>query len=207
MSIAAPRVAIVSVILVLFGTGCGPRTTSIRYAPSGIGALPQLEPVAVYRLADKRDEEPKRIGGVYGGYRNLLNRIYAEEDAAVIVTRALAEGLKARGFPVTMRLDESYLPRFSRPDTRITITGELRAFWTEAFYTNKAECAVLLQVYEVATGRKLWEKLYEAEESEGLGGGVFASIDNLREMLTRQLSKVIGNVANDPELLSHAGRL
>jgi hypothetical protein len=123
-----------------------------------------------------------------------------------VVSRALADGLKARGFQVIAATGETYLPRVSRAAARVAIAGELKEFWTEAFYTNKAECKVQLQLYDMATGRKLWEKEYAARDSEGLGGGAFASLDGLRDRLVRQLAQVITEVVNDPELFSQVGR-
>lgn len=197
---------VVTLALVGLG-GCGPKTLSVRYTASGITPLPQLLPVAVYQLVDKRGEdEPTRIGGVYGGYRNLLNRLYGDEPAAVTVTRALADGLKARGFPVIDMTTARFDPAATRAQVRVVVSGEVREFWTEAFYTNQAKCSMLLQLYETATGRKLWEKEYAEKFSGGLSGGVFASSDDLRDNLARLLSKVVERAVNDPDLVAQVGR-
>jgi hypothetical protein len=63
-------------------SGCGARTIPISYGAAGITPLPDLEPLAVYMLVDRRGEEPTRIGGIYGGFKNTLNRLYSDQPAA-----------------------------------------------------------------------------------------------------------------------------
>lgn len=65
----------------------------------------------------------------------------------------------------------------------MALTGEVRKFWTQHFYVYTAECRVLLQAYEVASGRKLWEKEYAKKNSEDFFRSLFLSEDTLRDNL------------------------
>jgi hypothetical protein len=203
------RLLVVSLTALALAGCIRPEPLAIPYSPSGIARLTNLEAVAVYRLADKRNEEPTRIGGMYGMFRETVARIYGEEPAATTATRALAGALTARGFEIVALMSDVYLPRISEPPTRVAITGELRRLWSERHWSYEAECALLVQVYEVRSGQKLWEKEYRARRTEGMPVlPTFPStqVEAVRRLLIEQLSRVVRDAATDPELLSHAGR-
>lgn len=185
---------VVGVIIASAMTGCGPQTLS--YVPKDITALPNLDPVAVYLFVDTRGKEERRIGTRFfqGRVMRKADPIYVSEPVAVAVTRAFADGLKARGFRVVDLTRTPFAAGQPAAAARIGVSGEITRFWEETHATAGvgatwevlAECAVVLHAYEAATGRRLWEKTY-SQAVEGLAN--------------KALAQTVKAALNDPELI------
>jgi hypothetical protein len=155
--------------------------------------------VAVYLFVDTRGQEERRIGTAFfrGRVMQKADPIYASEPVAVAVTRAFADGLRARGFPVVNMTATSFADRASTADAGVAVSGEITRFWEESFATTgvgatiefRAECAVALQAYETATGRRRWEQTYwqvGSNVNAALARTVTAALNDTE--LIRQLS-------------------
>lgn len=153
--------------LVLAGCG-GPITITDWYSPPKITPLAGLEPVAVYLFTDNRQEEDSVVGrSVFHDLRHTHTTIiYGSEPVAVTLTRAFADGLKARGFPVIGVTDTRFDLVKSKPNALVAVSGdilELSYEKEEAIFGNErgyARCRVALRAYDTSTATKFWEKEY-----------------------------------------------
>src|SRR5574341_544643 len=149
--------ALVSTIVAL-SVGCATQPLRLQdwYSPPHVTPLPHLKAVAGYPFTEKRESPYDEVGEVAG------TKIKASEPVAVSVSRAFADGLRARGFPVVEPTGSDPSPE-SRSDARVAVSGEVQEFWYRADWHREAGCKVRLQVSEVATGRKLWQKVYSTQ--------------------------------------------
>ncbi len=187
--------------------GCGPIPRPFElgfYRPMNVSRLTEpLPSVAVYLFSDERGKpynwylEHASISGHSGvGYTTEL--------VASGVTRAVIEGLRARGFHVVDMTPTTYPPGPSAAvtDTRLAITGRVlecgaRIVRSGLFtYDQRVGTRITVEAYEVTSGRKLWEKEY----SKVWEGGILP--DNHRRLLTRSLAHVVEQAVSDPDLLS-----
>jgi hypothetical protein len=195
-------------------TGCVSWTV-VRYDPAGIEPLgpPAPEPLTLYLFEDHRQvqrKEPprsgypartRRVGGSRVGEvlrlaksTSLARSIHGQEATAVTVTRAFAEGLTIRGFSIIDRTPEEFVPGQSKPSTRFALSGEVGMLW--GWYDNdrsgSVNCWVTLRLYDAPSGTVIWEKTYGDSE------GAPSSVDEIGEGLSRVLSRVVREAANDP---------
>jgi hypothetical protein len=189
---------IVVAVCGLVTAGCGPR--AISYVPRGITPLPALDPLAVYMFVDKRGVEERRIGTSFfqGQALQETDPTLVSEPVVVTVTRAFAHGLKARGFPVVDRTSAPFVASQARVEAPVAVSGEIVRFWEQRVTTSgvggrmesHAECAVLLQAYETASGRPLWDKIYW----------------RAGQTVDGALARTIAAALDDPELIERLGR-
>jgi len=154
-------------MIAVFSGGCATRPLRLQdsYSPPHITSLPNLGAVAIYSFTDRRETGERAVGSnVFRG--GTGKNITSSESVAVSVRRAFAEGLRARGFPV-VELTGRDLPLESQPGVVVVVSGEIQEFWAtwsvgrhRGDWQRDASCKVRLLVSELATGRKLWEKVY-----------------------------------------------
>jgi hypothetical protein len=201
-SIPIPRHLVALVVLVAgLGAGCGPVqpfAPGFYRAPSTTRLSPPPEPVTVYRFADnRRVDDPAQISRYVGpGVRFHYS---ATEPVAVGVTRAFVEGLKARGFPV-LETPVPFRPGESSPTSRLAITGIILEFESVVVrtglttYDHRVACSIVLQVFDISTGRKLWEKSYSRSGDDVWYRGA--------RFFAKALAEIVEGAVNDESLVT-----
>jgi hypothetical protein len=189
------RRALLGGLIAVTATACGPQTRTLVYTPKDITLLAQLPPVAIYRLVDKRGEEERRIGThvFRGRYTSSRELVYATEPVATTVTRAFADAVRARGFPVRDLTAMTFSASPPGSDAHVSVTGEVIRFWMESLATSglfgtlrfRAECGLVLYAHDTATGRRFWERAYSHEDED----------------ITRALAGTVSKAVNDPEFI------
>jgi hypothetical protein len=167
--------------------------TDIRFDLTGIDALSELEPVALYRFRDTRDHRSPGYAAAVGesmrpersGRRYLVSFLYSRGPVAELVTRAFGTGLQVRGFTVVDRTAEHFVIGQSTPPTRLAISGEIDSFWGS--YNLSAESGnvyswIMVRIHDGATGQEMWKDSFEAIEA-----GAVKSFDELPSVLGQAL--------------------
>jgi hypothetical protein len=191
------RNVVIVTMIGLAATGCGPLTLS--YLPTDITRLSGLGSLAVYSFVDARGTDDRRIGTAFfqGQILRRADPVHVSEPVAVAVTRAFADGLSARGFRILDMTGAPFAAGHPRPDTPVALSGEILRLWQESVTTSgvggtleyRAECAVLLQAYETASGTRFWDKVYWQGDSTA----------------SRALARTVTAALNDPELIERLG--
>ena len=162
-----------------------------------------VEPVVVYLFTDKREApHPRAIGFIAMHGRPQV--VLATEAIATGVTRAFVEGFKMRNIPVINRTNMPFKPGESLSDARTGISGTILEFQDVLVrrgllnYKREAACRILVQAYDVSSGRVLWEKTHEHVVGDLLKGDY--------EVLAQCLAEAVENVANDSKLVEMINR-
>ena len=185
-------------------TSCADRMVALRYQPSALATpLSNTQPVTIFQFADQRgtegDNNPYRVGGVYGGYGNRLAKVMTDAPFTRTIASALASALQARGMRATSAGDVPLVPGTTRVPTPLAMAGDIRNFSTESRWGMSAHISGIVRVHK-ETGQVLVEKRISARDSEGLGSGVFAGSDTLETMLNRTLALFVQRVVDDPDI-------
>jgi len=199
------RGTVAVVLMQIALVGCGAKRITLNYAPdTSLTTLRDTERVTVYAFEDRRDSEgdndPFRVGGVYGGYGNRLSKVLADAPFQKTVANALVAALRARGIDAQVIDDRAY-ERGTTPPGTVVFAGAIKHFSTEARFTNSAHVRGIVRVYATG-GQVLVEKdISEREQPGMLGGGVFTTEDILQDAMNKVLAKFVNRVATDPEIV------
>jgi hypothetical protein len=193
------------VLLSLLLTGCADKVIQLRYEPDAkMERLAGAQAVTVFRFVDARGKEgdqgdPRRVGGIYGGYGNRLSKVMVANPWPDALVQNLRAGLTQRGVQVVAVPDKTYMPG-TTATTPLILTGEIRNFSTEARFTNSAHISGVLRLYDSA-GQLILEKPISTREQQAYGGaGVFTSVDLLEQAMNEALAKFVRAVVTDPEI-------
>ena len=193
-------------ISLLLLTGCseipphGPMP--LEYRPA-VKPLSGGEPaVALYLLRDLRHQHDGTVRDesylgfvIERPYEGKGQPLYANERAAVTATRALAEGLKARGFPVVDRTSRIFRAGDEAGGARLALVGEVHRLGFSR--REEASCVLRLELREIESGKKLWEKSFSSQAPiEGPGGLPTLAAAAVSEAL----SKTVDDAVMDREL-------
>jgi hypothetical protein len=205
------------------------KAVTIWYKPGGswISALPAasgLPPVAVYLFHDSRQSPcgPDCIPTLSPdvGRWGTWPPVRASEPVVLPVTRAFAEGLRARGFPVVDRTRRVFQAGDSTDGAGRGLRGELLSFASVptpfvpkgSYFESRLGgivCVVSLEVFDLQSGEKLWEKTYSGTSSideASRQGMQLGSEERIQPFLATALAAAIENAAMDPELAEALGR-
>jgi hypothetical protein len=193
------------VLLSLLLSGCADKVIQLRYEPDAkMERLAGAQAVTVFRFVDARGTEgdqgdPRRVGGIYGGYGNRLSKVMVANPWPDALVQNLTAGLTQRGVQAVAVPDKTYTPGIT-PTTPLVLTGEIRNFSTEARFTNSAHISGVLRLYDSA-GQLILEKAISTREQQAYGGaGVFTSVDLLEQAMNEALAKFVRAVVTDPEI-------
>lgn len=189
--------------------GCADRMVTLRYQPdSRIQPVLGARQLTIFKFADRRgtegdEEDPFRVGGVYGGYGNRLAKVMTVTPFQRTLNEALVTGFKARGVEATgaPNRELAFGVLFETP---LALGGELRNFSTESRWSKSAHISGILRLYD-RRGAVLVENRVSARDQGGLGAGVFASSEPLEELMNEALREFVRIVVMDPDLAAQIG--
>jgi predicted small lipoprotein YifL len=200
--------AALAVLVLLSLAGCGDKTIALRYAPPAAASAVATAPaVTVFAFRDARgsegDNDPYRVGGIYGGYGNRLSKVSATAPLMTTLVQALAAGFQARGVPAQAAADRQFHP--GNPGvTGYALGGELKNFSTEARFTNSAHISAIVRLYQADGTVAAQKEISQRVQSQYGGAGMFTPVDDLERIMNDALAKFVERIATDPDL---AGRL
>lgn len=203
--LAMNRVSGLVLISVLL-TGCADKVIQLRYEPDfKIERVSGAQAVTVFRFVDARGKEedqgdPRRVGGMYGGYGNRISKVMAANPWADALVQNLTAGLTQRGVQAVAVPDKTYAPGTSAA-TPLILTGEIRNFSTEGRWTFQSHVSGVVRLYN-QQGTLLLEKPVSAKTNLADRDSPIAAntIDPLEPLLNVTMQKFIRAVVTDPEI-------
>ena len=187
--------------LLLTLAACSTTPVDVAYRP-GAGASDsvaasrqqqqQRPVVAVGAFTDQRGEDPNWLGSIRGGFGNPLKTLTTPEPVALVVRRAFADGLAARGLLA------------GSGGGRYTLTGTVQQFDATQMARREATAKVLVTLMDAATGRTILSEPFEHRVVAGsiltLRTGVFASVDELRDVAAQALNGAVDKALDSPAI-------
>jgi uncharacterized lipoprotein YmbA len=197
-----------AVVALLSLAGCGDKTITLTYAPPAAARrVATASALTVFAFRDMRgtegDNDPSRVGGIYGGYGNRLSKVSATAPFMTTLVRALAAGFQARGVPAQAAADRQFRPGDAGV-TGYALGGELKNFSTEARFTNSAHISAVVRLYQPDGTVAVEKEISQRVQSQYGGAGAFTPVDDLERIMNDALGKFVERVVTDPDL---AGRL
>ena len=193
--ITAPR-RLLPLLLAGLLAACGTTQVALPYAPAAApapvaGARPV---VAMGNVTDNREggrEDPAWIATIRGGYGNPVKRLDAGQPVREVVAKAFADALAARG------LLAAGAPRY-----RLAVVVEQLS--GNQYVRREATAEFRVTLTDAAGGAPLWSETGRATVVDGsvlsLSVGVFASTDDMREVVQRAMTQAIDEVLGKPGL-------
>jgi uncharacterized lipoprotein YajG len=184
-------------VLSLTLSACSTSKGGLRYAtPATSTTTTAAGNAAIGRFADERGEPANWLGAIRGGFGNPLKRIETEQPVADVVQSAFADALRSRGLLAT-------------EGARTRIEGTIRRLDGDKFARSESNAEIVVRVVDVGAGTTTFERTYVTATIEGsaltLKTGIFASVDELRDLIARTLSQTIDKALDDPELRAALG--
>lgn len=180
-------------VLALTLSACGTTASVLKYSPAP-DQLPRatvsIQPAMVGTFADEREGDKKWLGVIRGGFGNHLKTLEADRPVNAMVKSAFEDGLRARKVGLA-------------ENAPLRLSGRIAKLYADQLVRREGVAEVELVVAD-AQGNKRFSKTYTVNRVEGsaitLSTGVFASIDELRNVLERTLTDLVDKALDDPEL-------
>lgn len=182
------RIAVILGLAVL--TGCGTTNVGLKYGaaegarPGKIGAA--VPAVSVGTFVDKRNEDPRWLGAIRGGFGNPLKTLQSSQPVSDVVQAAYIDALKARGMAIA-------------PSAALEIAGTIIDLNCTQMSHREATVVLELTVTEKATGQRRFAQTYSAKNVSQfqMVGGIMAPVEDLRRDLEKTLGDAIDKSLND----------
>ncbi len=188
-----------------------------EYVGPKVTPLTDRGAVTIYHFSDKR-QVPNLIGThvSYGRANTYPRTIFSREPVALVATKAFSEAIKARGFQVIDREDTLFTPGSSDGGIAPALTGEVADISYEGMVSwaslvvqaaQRVRCTIVLQVYDVTTGQKLWEKTYSrihpgnGSDKQREGKPTYS-----RNPVAQVLAEIVEEAVYDPEFMRELRR-
>lgn len=183
-------------VLSLTLSACSTSKGGLRYAAPASTTTTAAGSTSIGRFADERGEPANWLGAIRGGFGNPLKKIETEQPVADVVQSAFADALRSRGLLAT-------------EGARTRIEGTIRRLDGDKFARSESNAEIVVRVIDVGAGTTTFERTYVTATIEGsaltLKTGIFASVDELRDLIARTLSQTIDKALDDPELRAALG--
>jgi hypothetical protein len=183
-------------IIILIISSCSPKVASVRYdvvdSEMMNKSLGQDIAVGILNIPDRRHDsegKEKLIGSVYGGFKNVIRRIYSEQPINLDVIDAFGNLFSANGFHVMKYPGVTDCDELSAE--RLCIKGYINKFWTESYYKVGAEVDIDAEIYDRKLNEVIWSGKIKGIQKKGMGGGVFANTDKMVLFLNEVFSDAI----------------
>jgi hypothetical protein len=205
---------IFTLLVPLLLSGCFVRTLTVKYdaskgQPVKFNVKRKLT-AAVFPFADLRNDEPTRIGGIYGPAKELYTRVYTPEKAAVIFAKAMADELEQMGFVVIDQASAPFLPegvtvlreakalRKLNPSLDMAIYGQIREMEVISFYGYRTNLKVKIFIVDVRKEKLVWSGTVSSRiiDIKTTTGGL---LEVMAERLEDTLNKGIKDFLNSKE--------
>lgn len=192
-----PRMIAILTLALAF-SACSTSKGSLRYAaPASSATTAGSGTTMIGRFTDERGEPAHWLGAIRGGFGNPLKKIETEQPVADVVQAAFADALRARGL-------------FATGDAQTRIEGTIRRLDGDKVARSESNAEIVVRVVDAHDGTKTFEQTYTTGNIEGsaltLKTGVFASADELRDLIARTLSQTVDKALDDPALRAALGR-
>jgi hypothetical protein len=196
------------VLCLLVLVGCAGKRVTLNYtADPGFAKLTGAQAVTVFQFRDSRgsegDNDPYRVGGIYGGYGNRLSKVMADMPWQQTLVNALTTGLRARGVDAIAVESREFAPGTSFA-TPFALGGEIRNFSTESRWTTAGHISGIIRLYDAA-GNTVLEKTVSARETTGAGGGILTGPEDLQDTMNQTLAEFVRKIVSDAELVGRLG--
>jgi len=150
--------------------------------------------VAIIKIPDRRDPSEggmKMIGTVYGGFKNVLRRIYSEQTVNLDVIDAFGNLFSANGFQVMKYPRVRDCNELS--DERLCVKAIINRFWTESFSRVGAAVDIDAEIYDRKLYGVIWSGKIEGFQKKGMGGGVLTNTDKMVLLLNEVFADAMNN--------------
>jgi len=181
------------------------QTVQLRYLPdSKIERLPSAQAVSIFRFADRRGDEgdgnPRRVGGIYGGYGNRVAKVFAATPWPEKLVEDLAAGFTQRGVEAVRVTDREFVPRETAVSTPFALGGEIRNFSTEMRWTLQSHVSGIIRFYD-KEGTLLLEKAISARMPRDDPGYRWdRQVSVYENFLNAAVQQFVRAVVTDPDL-------
>jgi hypothetical protein len=169
---------------------CGTTQVAIPYTPSTT-VVPQNRPViAGVSVIDQRNEQPNWLGTIRGGYGNPLKRIETNGPVKDVVAKAFTDAIAARGLLATAGS--------GRYDTSVT----MHVLDANQYARREANADLQVALIERGSGQQVYTDRIKVNRINGsilaLDTGLFASPDDLRQLMAETLDQAIDQTLDKP---------
>jgi uncharacterized lipoprotein YajG len=192
-----PRGAAAMVLLAAFTaliSGCSTNSVGLKYHPAAtpVPFAEQKTGVSVGSFVDQRGQSATWFGAIRGGFGNPLKVLEANTSVANLVQDAFADGLRARGLAD------------GAAEKKYQVAGVIKKFECDQVARREAIAEIEVQVIELASGKQLFSRTYNADNIDGslmtMQAGVFASVETLRALAEKTLSEIVDKALDDSAL-------
>ncbi len=172
----------------LLGTACTTHMVSLQYEGSRPTHVANVAgSIRVGSFRDDRGTDIDWLGAIRGGFGNRLKTLRTEKPTREVVEDAFRQALLARGW-------------LAEPDAaEFELNGSIKKLDCSYYsFTRESHAHLDVELVDVASDRQIFANSYRADQTEGgLGAGIFASVETLRQLAERTLHDAINQVLDD----------
>ena len=140
---------------------------------------------------DQREDRSDWLGTIRGGYGNPLKTLHSDRPVPEVIATAFSDGLAARGL-----LAPAGKQQF---DLKVTILE----FECNQYVRRDAHANFRVTLLQNGSGRQIYSNEVKIDKLSGslivLDIGVFASLDDLRDLLLKTLDQAVDEALDNPD--------
>jgi hypothetical protein len=149
--------------------------------------------VGIGTVTDDRKEGPQWLGAIRGGLGNPLKTLETEEPVSDVVKNTLKDGLTARGL-------------FAKSQPKYILNIDMMRFDCNQYARREAHILLDVLLVDAVTQQNIYNKTLKSDKVTGsivtFDAGLFASVDDLRQVANDVLQDAIDQLLHDPEFLA-----
>ncbi|WP_038052044.1 YajG family lipoprotein [Thioalkalivibrio sp. ALJ1] len=173
----------------LFLAGCTTTPVTLDPASSRDAAVAGEANVEMGAVTDSRQHGSNWLGAIRGGFGNPLQTLETEKPVSEVVREQFITGLEQRGM----------LAQEGEGDFILEV--DIEQLDSNQVMRREAHSRLDVALIEQGSSQVAYENSVRSSNVEGgAGGGVFASIEKLEEILTRTLWETIDEALDDERL-------
>lgn len=178
------------VLIAFFSTSCSTHTVSIIYTGNPVarkGIQPSINKIII---VDNRERESNLLGSSVGGYGNSIVTLRTDKPIRKIVEDVYKQALTESGF-------------FNDKGKSLhTFKGEINKLYCIYKWGYEGGAIIKVSLIDNETGKTIFQSTYRDEQEEpGIGLGIAASVDTLREVAEEALNNTVNETITDPEFI------
>ena len=181
---------LVSVLYLLFISGCSTHMTTVEYEGNGENAAVGTPSVGQVVVSDNRGTDGNWLGAIRGGYGNRLKTLRTAESTDLMVDKMYTTALEKAGI-----LDTSDSAPYQ-------LSVQITKFDCSYYFNREAHAHVDVSLKQVSNRAIRFKKSYKTDLTEGgVGAGIFGDVDTLRDLAEEAMNQTIDKMLGDSEFI------
>jgi len=187
-------IALIVIALAMALSACSTTPVGMTYSlGSEAASSPKAPLISVGTITDSRKNDPKGLGAIRNGFGGQMKTLETEQPVSEVVKTTLIDGLTAHGL-------------LAKNKPKYILNVNMMRFDCNQYARREAHILLDVFLVDATSQQTIFNKTVKSDKVTGsiitLDAGIFASVDDLRQVANDVLQDAIDQLLNDPAFLA-----